>query len=147
MRTQNQIDDIATLLNTLDIDSTNILVPVYTQYTANPTQYPYVFITDGAVKYEDIDFQTYRVMRQYKISIVCQLIEPNEEGVRIVEDNLRELLNKCEDLLKIKSSRNNSWQDIKLISTSEPFNGSEVAFSENTIIREIIVEVEDTESI
>lgn len=146
MTTKDQIASIAGLLSTLTLTNPARRVPIYTQYTSKPSSYPYLFISDDSVNYQDIDFQSYKVLRRYKLSIVAEF-EPNQTEVRIAEAQLRELLNKVENLIKIKTSRNNGWQDIKLISTSQPFNGSEVAFESNTVIREITVEVEDTESI
>jgi len=146
MTTEDQITSVAGLLTTLALTSPVQAVPIYTQYTSKPSSYPYLFISDDSVNYQDIDFQTYKVLRRYKLSLVAEF-EPNQTDVRVAESQLRELLNKTEDLIKIKASRNNGWQDIKLISTSQPFNGSEVAFESNTVIREITIEVEDTESI
>ena len=143
--TETQITSISGLLTTLALTSPVQLVPIYTQYTTDPSAYPYLFISDDTVVYQDIDFQTYKVLRRYKLSLVA-LFDPNQTSVRIAEAQLRELLNKVENLIKVKASRNNGWQDIKLISTSQPFNGSEVAMTDNTVIREITVEVEDTES-
>jgi hypothetical protein len=105
-----------------------------------------LFISDGAVNYRDLDFQSYVVKRQYKLNIVA-LFEPQQDSIRVAEAQLRELLNKVENLLKPTESRNaGGWQDLKLISTSEPFNGAEISMSDNTVIREIIVEIEDVES-
>lgn len=146
MITQDQITSVAGLLNALALTSPAQAVPVYTQYTNDPAVYPYVMISDGSVRYEDLDFQSYRVKRQHKLSVVV-LFEPNQADLRIAEAQLRELLNKIENIIKTKASRNNAWQDIKLISTSEPFNGAEVTMTDNTVIREIMVEIEDTESI
>ncbi len=146
MITQDQITSVAGLLNSLALTSPAQAVPVYTQYTNDPAVYPYVMISDGSVRYENLDFQSYRVKRQHKLSVVV-LFEPNQADLRIAEAQLRELLNKIENIIKTKASRNNSWQDIKLISTSEPFNGAEVTMTDNTVIREIMVEIEDTESI
>jgi hypothetical protein len=146
MTTEDQITSIAGLLSGLALTSPARAVPIYTQYTSSPSSYPYLFISDDSVSYQDIDFQTYKVLRRYKLSIVAEF-EPNQVDARVAESQLRELLNKTEDLIKTKASRNNGWQDIKLIFTSQPFNGSEVAFESNTVIREITVEVEDTESV
>lgn len=146
MITQDQITSVAGLLSSLALTSPAQAVPVYTQYTNDPAVYPYVMISDGSVRYEDLDFQSYRVKRQHKLSVVV-LFEPNQVDLRIAEAQLRELLNKIENIIKTKASRNNAWQDIKLISTSEPFNGAEVTMTDNTVIREIMVEIEDTESI
>lgn len=146
MTTEDQITSIAGLLATLALTSPVQAVPIYTQYTNKPTAYPYVMISHGSINYGDLDFQSYLVKRQYKLSVVV-LFEPNQTDLRLAESQLRELSNKIENLIKIKASRNNGWQDIKLISTSEPFNGGEVTMTDNTVIREITVEVEDTESI
>ena len=146
--TEAQITSIAGLLSTLALTSPVQTVDIYKQYTSKPDDngnYPYLFISDGTVRYEDIDFETYKVKRSYKLSIVTQF-EPNQISVRIAEAQLRDLLNKVENLLKTKASRNSGgWQDLKLISTSEPFNGSEVSMNDNTVVREITIEIEDTE--
>ena len=143
--TSDQVTKIVTLLTgiTCTIPSTKS-VPVLGQYTNSSDSYPYIFISDGAVKYLDLDFGTYQVNRQYKISIVTQF-EPNQTDVRIAESQLRELLNKVEEILKTKSTRNNGWQDSKILATSEPFNGAEMSFNDDTVIRQITFEIEETE--
>ena len=144
--TQAQIAKIVTLLTgiTSTVPTTKT-VPVFGQYTNSSDSYPYIFISDGAVSYRDMDFGTYEVSRQYKISLVAQF-EPNQADVRIAESQLRELLNKVEEILKTKSTRNNGWQDSKILSTSEPFNGAEMSFTDDTVIRQITVEIKDTEA-
>jgi hypothetical protein len=144
--TEAQITSIAGLLSTLALTAESQAVDIYTQYTSVPDgSYPYLFISDGDEIWQDLDFETYKVPRQYKLSIVA-LFEPNQKSIRVAEAQLRELKDKVTALLTVRSSRNNGWQDLKLRSVSSPFNGVDVTMNDNTLIREIIVEIEDIES-
>lgn len=113
--------------------------------TASSENFPYIFLSSGGMNGFDLyDTGTYIHDFGYQINIVWNLND-DEAKAQIVEASVDEIEGLLVDFLSTKKVRDstdypndqNKWQDLQIVSVSEPYNGADIQFTEDTLVKSI----------
>lgn len=146
---------LVTLLSGLKLANQTANIPAFGNYTRQSDQYPYIFVGSQKTDFKMIDNSDYKVTRQFSINIVHQ-INPDDSNLVLLESNLDEAENLVVEALASKNSResliftptvqNPNWNDLLILSIAEPFNGSNIALTDNSVVQTILLNIEDFET-